>query len=54
MPTPPAGDRLDIGLEDKLNVGPALYQGTTLVVPQMPEDKGRALAPEGKPIRNEK
>ncbi len=32
---------------EKLQLGRALYQGTTSVVPQMPQTKGRALAPEG-------
>jgi hypothetical protein len=30
---------------EKLEIEPALYQGTTSVVPQMHENKGRALAP---------
>ena len=31
----------------KLESRPALYQGTTSVVPQIPQNSGRALAPEG-------
>ena len=34
---------------EKLNSGSKKYQGTTLVVPQMQQNEGRALAPEGNP-----
>jgi len=34
---------------EKLGVEPALYQGTTLVVPKMPQNGRGALAPEGSP-----
>jgi hypothetical protein len=37
----------------KLNSEPALYQGTTSVVPQMPQAEGGALAPEGSSSENE-